>query len=165
MILWVKRVSAVANGTLLLTLLFSQGHPKVALLAAALNLGWAIYERMPSSLGKFLPSTGLVVNTGLSAYGILAGAPAGYAVLVAVVSLVSWNTSLFLERWPDAPHAVQHLYLRRLGGLVALGVGAGLSALALQGSYSLPFPLALSVVVISGLLWLRLISGAIEKER
>ena len=165
MILWVRRGSALANSALFFALFFSQGHPRVALLAAVLNLGWAISDRMPPSLGQFLRSTGLVVNTGLSAYGILAGAPAGYAVLVAVVSLVSWNTSLFLERWPDAPRAVQYLYLRRLGGLVALGMGAGLSALALQGSYSLPFPLALLVVVISGLLWLRLISGAIEKER
>ena len=118
---------------------------------------------MPFFLGKFPSSAMLVTNTGLAAYGIFVGGSAEWAVLVATASLASWNSSRFLEQWPNAPQLVQYRYLKRLGGLVALGMGLGLSALAFQGCLSLPFPITLSVLGITGVLWLRLISEAITR--
>jgi hypothetical protein len=121
-------------------------------------------EKLSPALWRLGGASVLVINTVLSAYGVLSGAPAILAVLVAATSLLTWNTGLFLQRWGDAPLAVQHRYLKQLGFIVVIGVGAGLSALALQGRLSLQFFPALLLMLIAGFLLLRLISQESKKR-
>jgi hypothetical protein len=165
MILWVKRLTALLNGAFLFVLLLSRGHTEAATVGVIINLAWALSERSPSSIGRLFHSPVFVANTTLSAYGLLSGGHPVLAVVVASGSLLSWNTGLFLKRWPDAPLAVQYRYLRRIGAVVALGMGAGLSAWSLQGYVGIPFYLALLLMLNAGILWLRLVSKALKGER
>ena len=156
MILWVKRAAAVWSAIFLVTLFY--GHREVAFIGVILNFAWVVDEKLPPTLCRFIRSTVLVTNTLLSAYGALNGGPTVCAMFVAAGSLLSWNAGLFLQRWCDAPLDIQYRYLKRVFGTVALGLGAGLSALALQGHISLGFPVVLVLMLVAGILWLRLIS-------
>jgi hypothetical protein len=160
MILWGKRTAAVLSGVFLMALLFSVGTYWAGVAGGILSLAWAMAERFPSPFRRFFPPSVLVINTGLSAYGVLAGGPAAWALLAAGASLFSWNASLFLHRWPRAPLPVPYRYLRRIGGILAVGWGSGLSALALQGHISLPFLGAFLLMLTGGALYLRLITRA-----
>ena len=162
MILWIKRGASVWSGILLVALLYK--HPGLALAGGILNLAWVMDEKVSPALCRLVGPSVLVINTVLSAYGVLSGAPAILAVLVAATSLLSWNTGLFLQRWEDAPSTIQRRYLRRLGFIVAIGLGTGLSALALQGRLSLQFFPALLLMLIAGFLLLRLISQEPKKR-
>jgi hypothetical protein len=126
------------------------------------NLAWAAAEKFPSSLRRSLPPVVLLINTLLCAYGVLAGGSAAWAVLVAGISLFSWNAGLFGQRWGDAPRPMQSRYLKRIGMMVALGLGAGLSAAAWQENFSLPFYLAFLSMLAGGVLLLRLMSQALK---
>ena len=163
MILWVRRGAAVWSGIFLMALLFSSGIQWGGMVGGILNLAWTMAEKFPSSLRRFLLPSALVINTIFSAYGVLSGGPVTWAVLVAGGSLLSWNAGLFSQRWPEASRPVQSRYLKRIGMVVALGLGAGLSALAFQGNLSLPFPLALWAMLVAGVLFLCLISRALPK--
>ncbi len=165
MILWCKRGATVLSGILLMGLLFSSGNRWAGVAGGMLNLAFAMAEKFPASVGRFLPSLFLVFNTLLSAYGVLAGGAAILAVPAAGASLFAWNGGMFVLRWPQAPVRIQYLYLRRMGRTLILGLGAGLSALALQGHFALSFPLAFSLALIGSLLFLRIISGALQKPR
>jgi hypothetical protein len=129
----------------------------------SLNLALAMAGEFPSSFRRFLPSFVLVTNTMLSAYGVLAGGSAVWAVPIAVSSLFSWNAEWFGQRWGNAPRPVQSRYLRRVGSLAAMGLGAGLSVEACQGNFSIPFSLALLSMLAGGVLLLRLMSQASSK--
>jgi hypothetical protein len=162
MIRWIKRGGAVWSGILLVALLYN--HPGLAVAGGILSLVWVLDEKLAPALCWLVGPSILVVNTVLSAYAVLAGAPAMLAVLVAATSLLTWNTGLFLHRWGDAPLAVQHRYLEQLGFIVVIGAGAGVSALTLQGRLSLHFFPALLLMLIAGFLLLRLISQGSKKR-
>ena len=165
MILWGKRAAAVLSGVFLMALLFPAGSPRAGMAGGILNLALALAEKFPSSLGRFLPPLVLVINTMLTAYGVLIGGPTPWAVTVAGLSLLSWNANLFSRRWPDAPPSIRNRYIRHLGGTIALGLGAGLSALAFQGHFSVGFLPAFSLALIGSVLFLRLISGRFQRAR
>jgi hypothetical protein len=160
MIPWAKRAAAVLSGVFLMVLLFPVGSYWEGVGGTALNLALAMAGKFPPFLRRFLPSLVLVTNTVLSAYGVLAGGSAFWAVPIAVLSLFSWNADWFGQRWGDAPRPVQSRYLKRIGSLAAMGLGAGLSALAFQGRFSLPFLGALLLMLTAGVLCLRLMSRA-----
>lgn len=82
------------------------------------------------------------------------------AILVSGASLVSWNAGLFEQRYRSAPLSTQYRYLGRVGGMFALGTAMGMSALALQGHFTLPFGLAFFLMLAAGFFCLRLISQA-----
>jgi hypothetical protein len=127
------------------------------------NLAWAMGEEFPSSFRHYIPGSALVINTFLCAYGVLAGGSAAWAVLVAGMSLFSWNAGLFGQRWGDAPRRMQSGYLKRVGMMVGLGLGAGLSAATWQGDITLPFSLVFLSMSAGGVLLLRLLSQASPK--
>lgn len=165
MILWTKRGAAVLSGIFLMALLFLAGSLRAGMAGGVLNLALAMAEKFPPSLRRILPPLVLVSNTMFMAYGILIGGPMAWAVLVAGLSLLSWNANLFSRRWPDAPSDMQYRYIRHLGGTVALGLGAGLSALAFQGQIACPFVGGLLLMLIAGILYLRLVAGPSWKEK
>jgi hypothetical protein len=158
MILWGRRAAAVLTGVILGILLFPSGSHWGGTAGGVLNLALAMAEKFPSALRRFLPPSALVINTLLSAYGVLVGGSAAWAVLVAGLSFFSWNAGLFGQRWGDAPRPMQLRYLKRIGSLAALGLGTGLSAAAWQGNFSLPFSLAFLSMLAGGVLLLRLMS-------
>jgi hypothetical protein len=163
MVRWVKRLAAVGNSISMFAL-FYHGHTGVAIIGGLLNLAWAVDEWFPSDIRRFLRPWALVINTAFLAYGALNGRPSMLALFLAGSSLLAWNAGLFLERWSDAPQAVQYRYLRQVGTVVALGLLAGVSALALQGRLALGFfPLFLLMLAV-GLLWLRIISKALKNR-
>ena len=163
MIRWIKRATAVWSGLFLVALFYS--HTEVAIIGGILNLAWVLDEKFPPILSRFVGPSILVINTVLSAYGAVKGAPAILVMLVVAGSLFSWNAELFLNRWGDAPLTVQRRYLQRVCAIVALGLGTGLSALALQGSFSLHFLSAFLVMLTAGVLWLRIVSETSKKDR
>lgn len=158
MILWVKRITALWSGIFLVALLYE--YPWIALIGGILNLVWVVDEKWPPALRGLIRPSILVANTILSAYFVLKGAPPLLAVLVTSTSLQSWNARLFLRRWNDAPVAVQSRYLKHLGAVVGLGLGAGLSSLVLQGLFRLSFFPVFLLVLITGVLWIRVMSKA-----
>lgn len=163
MVRWVKRLSAMVSSLLLFTsVLYSDSW--IAIVVGALNLFWIASEKWARRSYSLLRSWILVLNTAFSAYGIWNGGPPVLALSLAGSSLLAWDGELFLERWGDPPVAVQCLYLRRIGILLALGLLAGISALSLQRSFPLPFLGALLIMLGSGILWLRLISKAIGRR-
>lgn len=163
MIPWAKRAASALSGVFLMALLFPIGCHWGGVAGAALNLAFAAAGKFPPSLRRFLPSFVLAANTVLSAYGVIAGGPAVWAVPIAVLSLFSWNADWFGQLWSDAPRLVQSRYLKRIGSLAAMGLGAGLSAEACQGIFSMSFSLALLSMLAGGVLLLRLISQASSK--
>jgi len=165
MILWGRWAAALLTGIFLMALLFSAGSPGAGIVGGILNFTWVLSEKIPSSLGRFLPPLVLVINTVLSAYGAFAGGTGTWAVLAAGGSLFSWNASLFLRRWPQPSLQVQYRYLRRMGGILTAGLGAGISALALQGDFSLDFLGAFFFLLIGSVLFLRLISVPFQKAQ
>ena len=162
MILWVKRGAAVCSGIFLVAFLY--GHTEVAMIGGILNLAWVVDEKLRPTLREFIRPSMLIINTALSAYFVLKGEPPMLAILIAGTSLLSWNAGLFLRRWRGAPLAVQYRYLKHLGAIVAMGLGAGLSALVLQGRFSLRFFWVFLLMFIGSILWLRMISKASRKE-
>ena len=112
MILWVKRAAAISSGILLAVVLYE--HPALAVAGAILNLACVVDGRLPSVFGRLVGPSILVVNTAMSASAVLGGAPAILAMLTAATSLLTWNTGLFLQRWGDAPLAVQYQFLKQL---------------------------------------------------
>jgi hypothetical protein len=158
MILWTRRAGAILSGIFLVALLLSVGYLLVGVAGGVLNLALVWIEKFPLRLRRFLPSFMLVTNTILSACGILAGGSAVWAVSVAVLSLFSWNTERFGQRWDDIPRPLESRYLKRVGSLAAMGLGAGLSAEVCQGNFSIPFSLALLAMMVGGVLLLRLMS-------
>jgi hypothetical protein len=163
---WVRLAAACATSLSLVVLLAEAGFGWVGVIAAAGNLLWVGSAKFPSRTHGYLQHMVLVINTVASAWGALAGGPAAPAVVVAVGSLLSWNASIFLERWQDRPPLpVERRYLRRAGGMAALGLGGGLSAVVLQGQLSLPFPFLLVAMVCTGLLIIRLFSQALRPAR
>ena len=160
MILWSQRAAAALSGIFLMALLFPIGGQWEGSAGATVNLAFVLAEKFPSSLRRFLPPFVLAFNTVFSAYGVLAGGPVLWAVLAACSSLFSWNASLFLHRWPFAPLPVRRRYLWRIGGLLMLGLGAGISALALQGRISCPFAGVLLFALVAGALYLYMVGGA-----
>jgi hypothetical protein len=165
MIPWAKRAASALSGVFLMALLFPVGSYWGGAAGGVLNLAFAMAGEFPPFLRRFLPSFVLAANTALSAYGILTGGPAVWAVPIAVLSLFSWNVGWFGQRWSDAPRPVQSRYLKRIGSLAAMGLGAGLSVEACQGIFSIPFSLALLSMLAGGVLLLRLMSQAFHKER
>ena len=163
MILWMRRGTAVLNGIVLMALLFPNGSRWAVMAGGILNFAWAMAEKFPPSLRFFFGPTALVINTFLSAYGVLIGGSSAWAVLVAGLSLFSWNAGLFGGRWGEAPRSTQSRYLKRVGVMVALGLGAGLSAAAWQGKTSLPFSLTFLAMLAAGIPLLRLLSQASPK--
>ena len=162
MIRWVKHGGAVWSGILLVALLYK--HPEIAIAGGILNLAGIMDEKLPSGLGRFAGPSVLVINTVLSAYATLKGGSAVLAVLVAALSLLSWNAGLFIKRWANAPLAVQYQYLRRVGTLTALGLMAGFSAVTLQGRLALVFLPVFLLMLTAGFLWLRIISEALKNR-
>ncbi len=164
MILWVKRTAALLNGVFLIVLLSAIGKDGLAVIAGIANLIWALADIIPKPFPRFLSSGVLILNTGLALFGVISGGPAAWAVLASAGSLLSWNVGLFKDRWGDSARSMQTRYLNRLGGVTALGLSAGLSALALQGKFSPPFLWAFLSMVVGGILLLRLMSRA-SRER
>ncbi len=160
MIPWAKRAASALSGDFLMALLFPVGSYWGGAGGTALNLAFARVGKFPPFLRRVLPSFVLAANTVLSAYGVLAGGSSVWVVPIAVLSLFSWNADWFGQRWGDAPLPVQSRYLKRIGSLAAMGLGAGLSALAFQGRFSLPFLGALLLMLTAGILCLRLMSRA-----
>jgi hypothetical protein len=165
MILWAKRAAAVLSGIFLMALLFPAGSLRAGMAGGILNLALAMAEKFPPSFRRILPPLVLVINTMFMAYGVLIGGPVAWAILIAGLSLLSWNADLFSRRWPGAPPDIQYRYIRHLGGTIALGLGAGMSAWAFQGHIACPFVGALLLMLIAGILFLRLVADASWKEK
>jgi hypothetical protein len=159
---WVGRIAACGTALLLLALLSDARLAWLGVIAGLGNLFWAGLERLPSRISRSLPSCVLVMNTVACAWGVLNGGQAAYAVVVAGGSLLSWNIALFLNRWQDPPAPVQRRYLRHVGGTAALGLGAGLSAIALQGSLSVHISAIVLLMLGAGVLLLRLFARAVR---
>lgn len=143
----------------------SCGSPRAGVAGGILNLALAMAEKFPPPLCRILPPLVLVINTIFMAYGVLIGGPMAWAILIAGLSLLSWNADLFSRRWPGAPPDIQYRYIRHLGGTIALSLGAGLSSLALQGHFSLGFFPAFSLVLIGSVFFLRLMSREVQRAR
>ena len=140
MILGIKRTAALLN-VLCLTALFSaSGETGAAALGGIVNLAWALGEKIPFPIRRFLSAGVLIVNTVLGGYGVLKGGPPVWAVTAAAFALLSWNAGLFRERWCDPPSSLQIRYLKRIGAMIGLGLGAGLSALAASMRSNLRLP-------------------------
>jgi hypothetical protein len=162
MVRWVKRLAAIANSILLFA--FSlYGHP-IAIIGGIINLVWAFDEKLAPRIRRLLRSWALMVNTAFLAYGVLSGGPPMLALFLAGSSLLAWNTGLFRERWSDPPAMIQYQYLRRIGILSALGLLAGISAVAFQGHLTLSFLSAFLLMLAAGFLWLRIISEALKNR-
>lgn len=163
MVRWVKRLATI--GSIIFLFAFSfYGHPGIAIIGGVINLVWAFDEKLIPRFRHLLRSWTLMVNTALLAYGILAGVPTLLVLFLAGSSLLAWNSGLFLERWNDPPVIIQYQYLRRTGTLSALGLLAGISAVALQGHLTLSFLSAFLLMLTAGILWLRIISEALKNR-
>ncbi len=164
MILWSKRAAAALSGIFLTGLLFSCGNQWAGVTGGILNLAFAMADKSSSSFRRFFPPLLLIFNTLLSAYGVLAGGRATWAILAAGASLFSWNAGIFLLRWPQPHLSVQYLYFKRIASILVFGLGAGISALALQGHFSLDFLPTFSLALIGSLLFLRIISTPVRPK-
>ena len=162
MICWVQRMAAGSTGIFLATLLFQSGKPWAGIAGCILNLCLIMDNRLPQPLRRILPPSALGINTVLSVYGVLIGGSADWSVCVVSGSLLSWNTTLFLRRWPQAPLSSQYRYLRYTAAATFLGLGAGHSSLALQGQFYLPFWAAFLLMLAAAALLLRLITCALK---
>ncbi|MGQ9648249.1 MAG: hypothetical protein ACUVWO_17110 [Thermodesulfobacteriota bacterium] len=163
MVRWVKRLAAIASSIFLFA--FSlYGHPGIAIIGGIINLVWVFDEKLAPRMRRHLRSWALMVNTAFLAYGSLGGGPSMLALFLAASSLLAWNAGLFLERWSNPPASIQYQYLRRIGTLSALGLLAGISAVALQGHLTLSFLSAFLLMLAAGILWLRIISEALKNR-
>ena len=162
-VLWVKRVAAFSTGALLSALLFARGNAFLAVFVGCVNLAWAVADLLPHGVRRLLQPFTLAIDTAAFTYHVLGGGNAAWALFGAGGSLLSWSAGGFLERWSDASLLVQNRYLKRIGGILALGLWAGLSALALQGRLHLSFPVALLLMLVAGVLWLRTISRTLRE--
>jgi len=158
MLIWVKRLLAIFSGTLLLIMFFPGGSTWIGIAGLILNLVMIIPGKR--SFFQFIPHFILLLNTGLLIYGIFCGGNLLWALLAAVVTLFAWNTSLFLSRWPAAPHEVQRLYLRRTGVALMSGFGLGFSTIFAQGKLSLAFWPTLFLMLAAGAFLLKLLREA-----
>ncbi len=163
MVRWVKRLAAIAS-SILLSAFSLYGHPGIAIIGGIINLVWAFDEKLGPRIRRLLRSWPLMVNTAFSAYGVLSGAPSMLALFLAGSSIVAWNAGLFLERWGDPPVMIQYQYLRRIRTLSALGLLAGISAVALQGHLTVSFLSAFLLMLTAGIIWLRIISEALRNR-
>jgi hypothetical protein len=113
------------------------------------------YPHERASAAEHLPS-GLVLTAAmLSAVGL--------------VAFLAWrlrrrknDLSIYIE-YPR--QAVQRRYLRRVGGTAAFGMGAGLSAIGLQGSLSMHISATVLLMLGAGVLLLRLFARAARTLR
>ncbi len=163
MVRWVKRFAAIAN-IIFFSAFSLYGHPGIAVIGGIINLAWAFDEKWSPRIRRLLRSSALIINTALLAYGILRGGSSILALFLAASSLLAWNAGLFLERWSDPPLNIQYQYLRQIGTLLAFGLLAGMSAVALQGSVTFSFLPAFLLMLTTGILWLRGISEALKKR-
>jgi len=160
MIPWLRRGTALAIFMLLAAWSFGDGPLGVAVAGGGVSLAWAMADKFTPSQQRLLAPCVLIVNTIASAYVVLSGGSVTMAVLVSGGALVSWNAGLFEQRRASAPLSTQYRYLGRVGGMFALGTAMGMSALALQGHFTLPFGLAFLMMLVAGFVCLRLISQA-----
>jgi hypothetical protein len=164
MILWLKRGTAVSSFIFFMPLAIGSDTLWVTILSALINLSWAISERFPTVVQCRLAPCLLMVNAFVSTHAVLHGGPAVWAILVSGTSLISWNAGLFCQRWFNAPFLTQYRYLRRIGGIFVTGTIMGMSALALQGHFTLPFCFAFALALGAGFCYLRLISAVSLRE-
>lgn len=158
MIIWIRRLTIILTGILFLVLFWPAGKTWAGISGLILNLflliPWGTFFL------QVMPSLILVLNTGLLTYGIFCDGNLIWALWAAVISLFSWNSSLFLCRWPQAPLAVQKQYLMRMGIILVVGLSISLSIIFAQGKLALSFLPAFFLMLAAGVSLLKLLGGA-----
>jgi hypothetical protein len=164
MIFWLKRAAAFLSGLFIFLLLYPE-FIELAVLGGVINMVWAADDKLPRSCRPFFHPVLLVFNTVCSAFVVLKGGSTWWAMGLAGSSLIAWNIGIFRQSSRDTTLTLQHRYLRHLGYRLGLGSAAGFSALALQGRFSSSFSLTFFLMLASGFLFLRLLSGSMKKQQ
>lgn len=160
----VQRLAAAAAGLLLALLLARAGTPWLGLVGGLMHAGSMFETWLPQTLRRVLAPATLAITTALTVWGVILLDAAAWGVCTVSAALLSWNATLFLQRWPDAPRASQLLYLRSVAAVGVLGLAGGLSALALQGRIKVPFGAAFLMMLASAVSLLRVVASGLERS-
>jgi len=128
------------------------GHPLIGLSAAVLGAGWLVINWRLKGGSPALDDFGLLIFTGIAAWGLWQGLSAWVALVGVLLALAAWDMGRFIRRQAlalnDAAAArMERTHLIRLGQ--ALGGGLLLGGLALLVRIPLDFGLALVISIIA----------------
>ena len=127
-------------------------HPLIGLSAAVLGAGWLVISWRLVGSSPTLDDFGLLIFTGIAAWGLLQGLSAWLALIEVMLALTAWDMGRFIRRQALALNDVaakrmERTHLIRLGQ--ALGGGLLLGSLALVVHIPLDFGLALVIGIIA----------------
>ena len=128
------------------------GHSWIGGAVAVLGAGWLVISWRLAGGSPVLDDFGLLLFTGLAAWGLWQGLSAWPALIGVLLALAAWDMGRFIRRQAlalnDAAAArMERTHLLRLG--MALGGGLLLGSIALLVRISLDFSLALVVSIVA----------------
>jgi hypothetical protein len=128
------------------------GHPLIGGGAAVLGAAWLVINWRLVGGSPALDDFGLLIFTGMAAWGLWQGLSAWMALIGMLLALAAWDLGRFIRRQvlalnDDAAARMERTHLIRLGQ--ALGGGLLLGGLALLVRIPLDFGLALLVGFIA----------------
>ncbi len=129
------------------------GHPLIGGAAAVLGAAWLVINwRLLGGGSPALDDFGLLIFTGMAAWGLWQGLSAWLALIGMLLALAAWDMGRFIRRQvlalnDDAAARMERTHLIRLGQ--ALGGGLLLGGMALLVRIPLDFGLALVVGIIA----------------
>ena len=128
------------------------GHPLIALSAAVLGAGWLVIIWRLGGGSPALDDIGLLIFTGIAAWGLWQGLSAWLALVGVLLALAAWDMGRFIRRQvlalnDEAAARMERTHLIRLGQ--ALVGGLLLGGLALLVRIPLDFGMALLVGIIA----------------
>ena len=128
------------------------GHPLIGVATAVLGVIWLVINWRLAGGSPALDDLGLLVFTGIAAWGLWQGLSGWPALVGVLLALAAWDMGRFIRRQAlalnDAAAArMERTHLVRLG--LALGGGLLLGGLALLVRISLDFGLALVISIVA----------------
>ena len=128
------------------------GHPLIGLAAAVLGAGWLLITWRLAAGSPAPDDLGLLVFTGIAAWGLYQGLSAWLALVGVLLALAAWDMGRFMRRQAlvlnnVAAARMERTHLVRLG--LALGGGLLLGGLTLVVRIQFDFGLALVIGIIA----------------
>jgi len=139
---WIRRSAALLCGLFPMAFLLPRGAHAAAIAAVVAGLLWSAADLLPPRVFGVVNTCAFLASTASTALLALQGSAEGWAVVASGVSLLAWNTGLFMLRWPEAPSDAERRYLASAAKLLLLGFSLGISTVAAAGVLSVPFPFA-----------------------
>jgi len=128
------------------------GHTVIGIAVAVLGAGWLLISWRLAAGSPVLDDSGLLVFTGIAAWGLWQGLSAWLALVGVLLALAAWDMGRFMRRQTAvlneaAAARMERTHLIRLG--LALGGGLLLGVLTLLVRVQLDFGLALVIGIVA----------------